>query len=278
MSGYDYDVFGKTHVGKRRAVNQDTFLLDTQIGLFLVADGMGGHNAGDTASRLAADHLSRNFKTGFTDTAGFLKHESCNQNFSDLANTMRVALERTNERVRRKGMSAAEYKGMGTTLAAVCLNQRRLICANVGDSPIFLVQSGRVFPLFMPHTVQGEKNSAQSSDAARFADKYPGVLTRALGGNDTVEPYICEIPVCKGDGIVLCTDGLSKKVTGDEIAQAVQRYSAKKACSALMDMANARGGDDNITVVVLKIEERRLPLPVITKLFFPFKGRLKTDK
>ena len=271
-----YEVFGQTHIGKKRDTNQDTFLLDTGIGLFLVADGMGGHRAGDTASLLAAEEIRTNFESVLQDVKGLLEDDAYDRNFSPAANAMKFALKRTNERVRDKGDSSAEYNGMGTTLAAVCLSDRRLTCVNVGDSPIFLIQSGRVFPLFMPHTVEEDAHLKEDPDGIRLAGKYPGMLTRAIGGAEKVEPYICEIPVCKGDSFVLCSDGLSKTVGKNEIAGIVQKFSAKEACSALIDLANERGGEDNITLIVLKIEKKKFHFR--PKRLGLFQRRRKTDK
>ncbi len=256
MSDYNYEVYGKTHIGKRRGVNQDTFLLDREMGLFLVADGLGGHQAGDIASFLAVEGIHRNFEISLADMDNFMQDEVYNQDLSPLANTMYIALKRTHQLVRTKGIHAPQYKGMGTTMAAVCLRNNSLVSANVGDSPIFLVQAGRIFPLSMTHTVAGEQ--AGNSDIKSLDVKYLGMLTRAIGVDKKVEPYICEIPVHKGDTVILCTDGLSKKVSKDEMAEIVQKYGPRKACSVFIELANERGGDDNITVVVLKIEKGKV--------------------
>ncbi|MCF8045495.1 MAG: protein phosphatase 2C domain-containing protein [Desulfarculaceae bacterium] len=276
MPESEYEVFGKTHIGKKRRVNQDTFLLDPKIGLFLVADGMGGHKAGDTASLLAAEGIRTCFENALQDMHNFLADDAYEENSSFAANVLKIALKRTNERVRAKGESAAEYHGMGSTLAAVCLSDRQITCANVGDSPIYLVQAGRVFPLFMPHTVEEEAHLPENPEGRRLARKYPGMLTRAIGGDKTVEPYICEIPVSRGDSFVLCTDGLSGTVGKNEIVRIVRTFSAKEACSALIDLANERGGADNITAVVLNIEKKKFHF--LPKRWFPFQRRLKTDK
>ena len=276
MPESEYEVFGQTHIGKKRRVNQDTFLLDSGTGLFLVADGMGGHKAGDTASVLAAEEIARNFENAFRKMEDFPPDQPYDKNLSAVANALKIALKKANRRVWDKGASADEFHGMGTTLSAVCLGEKRLTCANVGDSPIFLIQSGRVFPLSISHTVEQEAGILENPEGIRLARQYPGMLTRAIGGDETVEPHICEIPVCRGDSFVLCTDGLSKTVDKNEIAEIVQKFSAKEACSELIDLSNERGGVDNITVVVVKIEKRKIHFRL--KRMLPFQRLLKTDK
>ena len=276
MPESEYEVFGQTSIGKKRRENQDTFLLDSGMGLFLVADGMGGHKAGDTASFLAAEEIVKSFENAFQKVKDFSPEQPYDKNLSPAANTLKIALKKANRRVWDKGASADEFHGMGTTLSVVCLAEKRLTCANVGDSPVFLIQSGRVFPLSISHTVEQEAGFLEDQEGVRLVRQYPGMLTRAIGGDKTVEPHICEIPVCRGDSFVLCTDGLSKTVDKNEIAEIVQKFSAKEACSELIDLSNERGGHDNITVVVVKIEKRKIPFRL--KRILPFQRLLKTDK
>ncbi len=255
----DFEVAGKTDIGKKRQVNQDAFLIDKEKGLFIVADGLGGHRAGEKASLLATQAVQNFFKDNFSE---YLSNETkeIDKNLSPTATTLQHSIEKANQLVHLKALNFSKYNGMGTTIAAVCLKGKNLISANVGDSPVYLVQKGQVYPLSETHTVEEEHSIPESSQLNAFGKNYWKMLTRAIGIEEKVKPYLCEIPVYEGDAFVLCSDGLSKSVTYDEIAKIVMRYSAKEACSLFVELANTRGGKDNITVIVIKIKKSRLSL------------------
>lgn len=250
----NFEVAGQTDIGKKRKINQDTFLIDEEKGLFIVADGLGGHRAGEKASLLATETIQNFFINNFENRRPVEKMDS-KINLSPTASSLHNSIEKANHLVHLKALNFSKYNGMGTTIAAVCLKDKNLISANVGDSPIFLVQKGNVYPLSETHTVEEEHNIPEDSQLNVFGQNYWKMLTRAIGIEETVKPYLCEIPVFAGDAFVLCSDGLSKAVTLEEIAKITQRYSAKDACSLFIELANTRGGKDNITVIVIKIKK-----------------------
>ncbi len=253
----DIEVAGQTDIGKKRLVNQDAFLIDEEKGLFIVADGLGGHRAGEKASCMATETVQTFFKDAFKENLS-TKNNLIDENLSPTANTLQHSIEKANQLVHLKAANFSQYNGMGTTIAAVCLKGKNLISANVGDSPIFLIQKGKVFPLSETHTVEEEHDIPETSQLNAFGKNYWKMLTRAIGIEEKVKPYLCEIPVYEGDVFVLCSDGLSKSVSVDEIAKIAKRYSARDACSLFVELANTRGGKDNITVIVIKIKKSRL--------------------
>ena len=250
----NFEVAGQTDIGKKRKINQDAFLIDEEKGLFIVADGLGGHRAGEKASLLATETVQNFFSNSLEDNTT-PKTENPDINLSPVASSLHHSIEKANQLVHLKALNVSKYNGMGTTIAAVCLQDKNLISANVGDSPIFLIQKGKVYPLSETHTVEEEHNIPETSQLNAFGKNYWKMLTRAIGIEEKVKPYLCEIPVFEGDSFVLCSDGLSKSVTFEEIAKIVQRYSAKEACSLFIELANTRGGKDNITVIVIKIKK-----------------------
>ena len=253
----DFEAAGQSDIGKKRQINQDAFLIDKEKGLFIVADGLGGHRAGEKASYLATKAIQDFFENNFENSKS-TETKPADANLSPTANTMHHSIEQANQLVHLKASNFTKYNGMGTTIAAVCLKGKHLISANVGDSPIFLIQKGQIYPLSETHTVEEEHDIPKSSQLNTFGKNYWKMLTRAIGIEEKVRPYLCEIPVCEGDSFVLCSDGLSKAVTPEEIATIVQRYPAKDACSLCVELANTRGGKDNITVIVIKIKKGRL--------------------
>ncbi len=253
----NFEVAGQTDIGKKRKINQDAFLIDEEKGLFIVADGLGGHRAGEKASLLATQTIQNFFQDNF-DRSRSDKRQEAEHHLSPTANTLHNSIEEANQLVHLKALNFSKYNGMGTTIAAVCLKGKNLISANVGDSPVFLIQKGQVYPLSETHTVEEEHNIPESSQLNAFGQNYWKMLTRAIGIEEKVKPYLCEIPVYEGDVFVLCSDGLSKAITFKEIAKIVNRYSAKDACSLFVELANTRGGKDNITVIVIKIKKSRL--------------------
>ena len=250
----NFEVAGQTDIGKKRKINQDAFLIDEEKGLFIVADGLGGHRAGEKASLLATETVQNFFRQNLEDNTT-QKTKNSDVNLSPIAKSLHHSIEKANQLVHLKALNVSKYNGMGTTIAAVCLQDKNLISANVGDSPIFLIQKGKVYPLSETHTVEEEHNIPETSHLNSFGKNYWKMLTRAIGIEEKVKPFLCEIPVFEGDSFVLCSDGLSKSVTLEEIAKIIQRYPAKEACSLFIELANTRGGKDNITVIVIKIKK-----------------------
>jgi protein phosphatase len=234
---------GYSDVGKKRPSNEDCIFIDDDEGLYLVADGMGGHQAGEVASSLVVQSI-RDYLGGFRCLDG---DASPRGNLSPKAHRLLEGIEWSNRVVHQTASEHERYRGMGSTVAAVYFSDDTLIAANVGDSPIYLVRHGVVSLLSVPHTLQADLPS--EAQVAFMGN----ILTRAVGPKHAVEPDICELSCFKGDQLVICSDGLSTKVTPEEISAITAAQPPGDSCRALVQLANDRGGDDNISALVLRV-------------------------
>ncbi len=234
---------GISDIGKKRESNEDRVFLDDHQGLYLVADGMGGHQAGEIASSLVVKSI-RDF---LTDPAACPEKASNAALLSVEAGRLLAGIEWSNRVVYEAAAAHDAYRGMGSTVAAVFLADNTVIAANVGDSPIYLIRNGKIDLLSVAHTLQAD--AAGEAHAAFMRN----VLTRAVGPRGTVEADICELNCFKGDTLVICSDGLSTKVTPAEIMSVASSRPPVQACRALVNLANERGGDDNISAIVLQV-------------------------
>lgn len=234
---------GISDIGKKRESNEDRLCIDDDQGLYVVADGMGGHNAGEIASSLVVKAIrdfivSPETPAGNGSSAGLLSPE---------AGRLLAGIEWSNRVVHDAAVAQADYRGMGSTVSAVYLGDETVIAANVGDSPIYLIRNGKIDLLSVPHTLQAEFANET------FTALMGNVLTRAVGSKDTVDADICELNAFKGDVLVICSDGLSTKAPPLEIMAIATSRPPEEACRELVNLANARGGDDNISAVVLRV-------------------------
>jgi serine/threonine protein phosphatase PrpC len=233
-----------TDVGLRRRGNEDRYALDPQLGLCLVADGMGGHSAGQVASLLAA-----------TAVLGALQESKGGD--ATPAEKLRAAIEEANHAIYTASREKNEYMGMGTTVVALLVEAERGAIAHVGDSRAYRVRAGRIRQLTDDHSIVGEllrRQEITADDAREHPHRH--VLTRALGVRGHVQPDLAELTLAPGDVFVLCSDGLTNHVEDHEIAKLVSEAADLEAgCASLIDLANRRGGEDNITVVLARCDE-----------------------
>ncbi len=232
-----------TDVGLRRRGNEDRFAADPELGLCLVADGMGGHSAGQVASALAADTVV----TSLQERKG---------SPASASEKLRGAFEDANRAIYSSARQNSEYTGMGTTLVALLVEGERAALAHVGDSRAYRVRSGRIRQLTDDHSIVGEllrRHEISADDAREHPHRH--VLTRALGVRGHVEPDLAELTLARGDLFVLCSDGLTNHLEDHEIAKLSGASDDLEACcAALIELANQRGGEDNITVALARCE------------------------
>jgi serine/threonine protein phosphatase PrpC len=246
---------GITDVGRKRKGNEDSLFLDDTMSLYVVADGMGGHVAGEVASRLTVETIESYIKR-FNGSIDVEEMEDIDQTLSQYANRLLSGIHLANRGVHQVASSQDAYRGMGTTVSAIYFTDKTLVAANVGDSPIYLVHGGDIEIISILHTVMAEHAAIDPKEAKQLSGKLNHMLTRAIGTQKTVKPDICEIQCFKDDVLVISSDGLSDKVSPEEILDVVNRnHTSFKTCQTLVDMANERGGDDNTTVIVLKIKK-----------------------
>ncbi len=243
---------GITDTGKKRRVNEDCFIIDVALGLYIVADGMGGHAAGEVASRLAADSLF-NYIKNMSERKNPEDLPGTGRNLSKKAGHLLAGIHIANQSVYDVARGNKQYNGMGTTVSAVLLTDRTFITANVGDSPVFLIRNNSIKLISALHTVASAALAA-NPDGEALNNGFKHMLTQAIGTKNHVEPNIIERECLTGDVIVIGSDGLTDMISQGEIRDTVNSEKPSGACKKLVDMANKNGGLDNITVIVIKIK------------------------
>jgi len=231
-----------THAGRVRPSNEDFVSVCPDLGFFAVADGMGGHQAGEVASRQALQTLERFLRTYLSGCA-------------DAGVVLAEGVQEANRVVYQMSLNYPGCRGMGTTLSAVLIRDRRLYLAHVGDSRIYLLQKGRIAQLTEDHSAVQDlvRNGGLTEDQAR-QHPYRHVLTRALGVEPLVEVDTARLALQPQDLILLCTDGLSGLLDEEELSRIVYAFDRPdQAVSALVEQALARGGTDNISVVLVAV-------------------------
>lgn len=244
---------GLTDVGKKREGNEDSFLLDNALGFYVVADGMGGHKAGEVASLIVIETLKEHMDLF---CSGQETPSLSDSSLSEEALRVLAGIQAANLNVHSLATSSEEHRGMGSTVAVVYCTPFTIIAANVGDSPIFLVRDKTIKSLSVTHTVEAELSQISAEKLNKVAPRYHHMLTRAVGIEQDVYPDVCEAPFFDGDIVLLCSDGLSNKVTPAEMLDIALHNDPAEACRIFVGLANGRGGEDNITVIVLKLRKK----------------------
>jgi protein phosphatase len=242
---------GLTDVGVERDHNEDRFVILPEHNVFVVADGMGGHQSGEVASRLATSTISGYFRRG--DGAG-----------RPAADRLRAAVGEANAKIHaRSGGGARGHRGMGTTVvaAAYAASDRAVVVAHAGDSRCYRLRGERIEQLTRDHSLFAEALLERPDLSEADLSYLPkNVITRALGITPDVDVDVRSEPVEVGDVFLLCSDGLHGLVPDAGIVGALREHPVlTDACKRLVALANAAGGKDNVTVVLLRIEEEDEP-------------------
>ena len=247
---------GQTDVGQKRKGNEDAFLIEDELQLYVVADGMGGRKAGEVASRLVVDTIRKTMQK-LVSAENPDQMVGVDRNLSSQANQLVYAIRRANLKTYEYAQNDKSCKGMGSTVSAVYFSDTHAIVSNVGDSPVFLVREGRAEIVSSLHTVMAEQEALAPEGGLKLGQQYLHMITRAMGIHETVNPDTTEIVFQEGDTLVICSDGLSDKAFPEEICEIVDSSATpEESCHRLIAMANERGGDDNITVIVLTLGPR----------------------
>lgn len=247
---------GITDVGRKRKNNEDSLFVDDDLGLYMVADGMGGHRAGEVASELVVETIQA-YITQIHRNSSRAESETADSALSKEANHLLASIHLANKGVHQIAQSNDAYRGMGSTVSAAYLTDQTVIAANVDDSPIYLIHDSTIELLSVTHNVVTEQAAIDPDAADRLGEDVKFLLTLAMGVEESVRPDICEVPIFRDDVLVISSDGLSDLASPEEILDVVEEQSSATACQKLIEMANGRGGHDNVTVVVLRIKDTK---------------------
>lgn len=248
---------GASDVGLQREHNEDSYVVLKEYDLFVVADGMGGHRAGDVASKLATETISEFFKSTANDDVTWPFH--FDTNLSEEENRLLTGIRVANRQIFERSSRSREYHGMGTTVVGAMFSPRkgRMYIGHVGDSRCYRVRGGGIQQLTRDHSLINDYLLAMPDLTEEQRSELPkNVITRALGMQDQVVVDLQHDDPRPGDVYVLCSDGLSGMVTDEEILRIVaDAADIREACSQLIARANEHGGEDNVTAVLIKIED-----------------------
>lgn len=232
------NVVSKTHIGNVRPSNQDALLvIPGKHGLYGVADGMGGHKAGDVASRMAAELLPQRLGKGRPNES-----------------KLRRAVEEVNERIFDAQASDPDLNGMGTTLTVIWEDDKRVLLGHVGDSRAYLLRGGEISQISMDHSMVGDmvrKGLLTPEQAQRHP--YRNVITRALGASADIQVDVETLEKRAGDQYLICSDGLSEYVRPEEMRDILLALPMEQAADRLLAMALDGGGRDNVSLVIAEV-------------------------
>ncbi|MCA9681619.1 MAG: Stp1/IreP family PP2C-type Ser/Thr phosphatase [Myxococcales bacterium] len=242
-----------TDVGRVRSHNEDSHFVDDEMGLYLVADGMGGHAGGEVASKLAADVVGEFYQhSRDADATWPYRYD---HNLSYVENRLVAGIRLSNLRIFQKSQSEPGLRGMGTTVVGCLINGDHAYVAHVGDSRVYRIRQGEIKQLTRDHSLLEDYKDARPDMTEEEARNFPhkNVITRALGMRENVVVDISKWEIQDGDRFVLCSDGLSGMLTDEEIHHIVEGATDLEAgVGDLIDQANAAGGTDNITAMVVE--------------------------
>lgn len=247
--GFNFTIGAATDVGKVRAINEDCFTVDLDLGLFVVADGVGGENAGEVASNMAVQIVTKHVNGGQKNEHDLLLKEE----FSIETNQILYGIHRANSEIYEKGLENSQQRGMATTISSIRIHGNVMTLAHVGDSRIYRVRAGCLERLTIDHSLLEEQLKQGISFEEANKSVYKNALLRALGAEETIQIDADEDVLMDRDCLLLCTDGLSNMVDEEEIARVISNSAndPQSACTQLVELANRNGGKDNITVILI---------------------------
>ena len=247
---------GLTDVGLQRDHNEDCFVIVGEQNLFIVADGMGGHQAGDVASKIATESVAKFFELSASDDATW--PFEIDPNLSDEENRLGTAIRVANRAIFQQSLQRQECRGMGTTIVGALFSpdSNKMYMGHVGDSRGYRIRAGVIEQLTRDHSLVNDYKQAMPELSPEEADELPkNVITRALGMQPQVVVDILAVDLLPGDLFLLCSDGLSGMLEDDEMLAVVNESGGlDEAARALVTRANENGGEDNVTVVLVRTE------------------------
>lgn len=246
---------GVSDTGRVRKVNEDRFVSDTTLRLFAVADGMGGHQAGEVASELAIEALTSFIRLSVSDEDLTWPY-GIDPTLSFDGNRLRTAICLANRRVFRAGETSDDYAGMGTTLVGILVDEAQVAVGSVGDSRIYLLTRGTLEQLTVDDswaaTILAQDPTLKPEEIAQHPMR--NVLTNVLGARETVTVHLLERTLASGDTLLLCSDGLHGVLSPATMTEVLGRTDFDSIPQTLVDMALAQGTRDNLTALAVRYE------------------------
>ncbi|XXY52762.1 Stp1/IreP family PP2C-type Ser/Thr phosphatase [Sorangium sp. So ce269] len=247
-----------TDVGLQRDHNEDSYAVLSEYDLFIVADGMGGHRAGDVASRLATESIADFFRSTSREDATWPFH--FDTSLSEEENRLQAGIRVANRQIFERSIRSRDCAGMGTTVVGALFSKKknRIYVGHVGDSRAYRVRKGSISQLTRDHSLFNDYIMAMPELTEEQRAELPrNVITRALGMNDSVAVDLISDEPQPGDVYLLCSDGLSGMLSDDQILHIVSSTEeVPEMCRRLIAKANENGGEDNITALVIRIDEQ----------------------
>lgn len=252
-SGYKLVSKGHTDVGRKRDHNEDSYLIDEEIGLFVVCDGMGGHAGGGTASRIAVETIDKTLRA-HRDSGQNPFARSTGLAESPIPDALRDAVEQACLSIFRTAQDEPKLQGMGTTTSALVIHGQNAYVGHVGDSRVYLVRGDLIQQISEDHSLVNEQIKAGmiTADEARNS-RFKNIITRSVGFEEEVAVDVMGLVVEPNDTFIICCDGLSNLVDDRTIRDTVRALPLDQVPARLVELANEAGGDDNITVVAVKV-------------------------
>ncbi|MFY9329431.1 MAG: Stp1/IreP family PP2C-type Ser/Thr phosphatase [Georgfuchsia sp.] len=254
------EVVTQSDSGMVRSHNEDSVYANQSLGVAILADGMGGYNAGEIASGMTTTLLASELARAFAEKPPYEKDASA----SRAATALQAEIAKTNGAVYQAAQSQPQYAGMGTTLVAAVFHDNRVTVAHIGDSRLYRLRGGELSQVTRDHSLLQEQidSGLITPEQARVSQNR-NLVTRALGIDPQVEAEIHEYDVAPGDIYLLCSDGLNDMVSDDEIGMTLQMLAANlELCATqLVQMANDNGGRDNVSVILVKVKQP-YPAPI----------------
>ncbi len=248
---------GKSHIGLKRKINEDSYLIAPDLGLYVIADGMGGHRAGDVASRLAVETMADYWrKVKNNEKPSYLRpiETEVSEGAKHLINSIFFA-----NTIIHEAQKKPQYHRMGTTVAALLVEKNCVWSANVGDTLVYLLDNGRLVQISEEHSLEAEQKSMGLDPLETSTNPLmKHMLTRVLGLSESVDVFISPIRPEVGDTIMMCSDGLTNYVSEQSIQAVLDDFSLSldRKVDVLIDEANRGGGGDNISVILLQVSEK----------------------
>lgn len=248
------EVAYKTDTGVVRSLNEDNILVDEERQIFLLADGMGGHNAGEEASEIAVNTMWNELKNRSKDEIKATREALEKADTPPILAVLEQAVMKTNKEIWKQAQSNAAKNGMGTTLVASIMQDEFAFFAFVGDSRAYLITDSTIQQISEDHSLVAQlvKSNAITAEEAK-THPYKNVIIRSLGSNTDIKPDLLCLATQPSDIYLLCSDGLTNMLSDDKILEVILSNPLKQACEKLIDLANGNGGSDNISVILFKV-------------------------